>query len=88
MPGIVLKVETVQDFIYEMCTIFLSNENFHFLTVPCRCQTYNILKDRIFLFSKAFSNLNKKILNGIYLRVSEQRVIFLVEFASELPASA
>ena len=35
-----------------------------------------------------FKNLNKNILNGSYLRVSEQRVIFLVEFASELPASA
>ena len=29
MPGIVLKVETVQDFLYELGT-FLSNEIFHF----------------------------------------------------------
>ena len=68
--------------------IFLSNENFHFFTVSCHCQTTTSSKIEKFLFSKTFSNLHKKVLNGIYLSVSEQRVIFLVEFASELPASA
>jgi hypothetical protein len=45
MPGILLKVETDQDFLYEMST-FLSNEIFHFFIVLFHCRTYIILKDK------------------------------------------
>ena len=59
MPGIVLKVETVQDFLYELGT-FLSNEIFHFFTVLCHCQTYNILEDRKISICKGIFKLAQK----------------------------
>ena len=50
---------------------------------------FNILFNKESKYPDHLSHFNIFItLNGIYLSVSEQRVIFLVEFASELPASA